>query len=299
MEAKLRDVLITAIAPIAWGSTYVVTAQLLPADLPLWGAALRAAPAAVFLLLLSRRRPHGAWWWRAALLGVINVVAFFILIYLAAHHLPSSVASVIMAASPLAMVGAAWLLASESPSARVILGAAVGMIGVPLVVGFAHGGDLIGLCASISAMIISAIGFALTKRWSGQVRVIDATAWQFAFGGAALVVVAILGEGTPPVFSTSELLGFTHVAVIATAAAFVCWFHGLAVLPAGVVGVIGLLNPVTGVLLGALIADESLTVGQLVGITIVGIGVLIGQHRPRRVGAAPPTASTCIPGGER
>ncbi|HAJ16677.1 MAG TPA: EamA family transporter, partial [Microbacterium sp.] len=41
----MRWLLLTAIAPIAWGSTYFVTRQFLPADAPLWGALFRALPA--------------------------------------------------------------------------------------------------------------------------------------------------------------------------------------------------------------------------------------------------------------
>ena len=57
-------ILVTAIAPIAWGSGYVVTHSLLPAESPLWGGVLRALPAGLIVLLLARRLPRGSWWWR-------------------------------------------------------------------------------------------------------------------------------------------------------------------------------------------------------------------------------------------
>src|SRR5690348_15660987 len=57
MEAisRLRWVAVTAVAPVAWGSTYVVTRAVLPPE-PLWGAVLRALPAGLLLLLVARRR---------------------------------------------------------------------------------------------------------------------------------------------------------------------------------------------------------------------------------------------------
>ena len=58
-------VLVTAIAPIAWGSTYFVTHEYLPADAPLWGSVIRALPAGLVLLLIGRRLPRGRWWWRS------------------------------------------------------------------------------------------------------------------------------------------------------------------------------------------------------------------------------------------
>ena len=130
MEATWRWTLITAMAPIAWGSTYYVTREFLPADSALWGAVIRALPAGLLLLLIARRRPRGAWWWRSALLGAMNVGAFFALIYLAAQQLPTSIASTIMAASPIALMLMAWALMAERPRAVPLAGAALGIAGV-------------------------------------------------------------------------------------------------------------------------------------------------------------------------
>lgn len=61
MEATFRWVAVTAIAPVVWGTTYFVTHQFLPADYPLYGAAIRALPAGLLLLLVYRKLPHGSW----------------------------------------------------------------------------------------------------------------------------------------------------------------------------------------------------------------------------------------------
>ena len=60
MEDKWRWSLVAAVPPVLWGSTYFVNAHFMPADHPLWGSALRAAPAALLLLAVTRRLPHGA-----------------------------------------------------------------------------------------------------------------------------------------------------------------------------------------------------------------------------------------------
>ncbi len=49
------DVLLTALAPAIWGSTYIVTTELLPPDRPFTAAVLRALPAGILLVLFSRR----------------------------------------------------------------------------------------------------------------------------------------------------------------------------------------------------------------------------------------------------
>src|SRR5690349_18311582 len=100
MEGKRwRWILVTAIAPVAWGSTYVVTRNLLPPEAPLWGAVFRALPAGLIVLLAARRLPRGSWWWRSLVLGMLNVSGFFVLIYIAGQRLPSGLASTLMSTS--------------------------------------------------------------------------------------------------------------------------------------------------------------------------------------------------------
>ena len=55
------------------------------------------------------------------------------------------------------------------------------------------------------------------------------------------------------------------------------WFGGLRHLPAATVGLIGLLNPVTGVLLGTLLAGEVLAGRQLLGMALVLGAILVGR----------------------
>ena len=55
MKTNIRyatDVLITAIAPAIWGSTYFVTTSFLPHGYPLTVAMLRALPAGLLLSLI-------------------------------------------------------------------------------------------------------------------------------------------------------------------------------------------------------------------------------------------------------
>lgn len=284
METIWRWVLVTAIAPVAWGSTYFVTREFLPADAPLWGAVLRALPAGLVLLLIRPRMPRGAWWWRSLVLGALNVGVFFALIYLVAQLLPTSLASTVMATSPVVMMLLAWLLAGERLRAVPLVGAGVGLAGVVLLLATdAAAVDPLGVAASVAAMLLSSLGYVLAKRWKDGTEVLAVTAWQLIAGGIMLVPAALLAEGAPPALGVVEIAAFAYVGLIATALAFVAWFSGLARLPAGTVGLIGLLNPVTGVMLGVVIAGEVLGAWQLAGLALVLVGILLGQPAATRL----------------
>ncbi|QNP61553.1 DMT family transporter [Streptomyces genisteinicus] len=296
MEGNARWVAVTAVAPVAWGANYYVTHEYLPADHPLYGAALRALPAGLLLLLLCRRLPRGVWWWRSAVLGLLNVGAFFVLVYAASQLLPVSVAATVMAASPPVMMLMAWALVSERPGAAHLAGAAAGLVGVGLMVLAPGGGaDPAGVLASVAAMAVSSFGYVLAKRWSGDADVLASTAWQLTAGGLVLLPLAVALEGRPPALGASALLAFAFVALVATALAFVAWFAGLRHLPAGTVGLVGLLNPVTGVLLGTVVAGERPAAAQLCGLALVLLAVVLGRPAPGRArtpDAAPGEALT-------
>ncbi|MFH9983927.1 EamA family transporter [Streptomyces sp. NPDC017179] len=295
----MRWRVLTAVAPVAWGANYFVTHEFLPADRPLYGAALRALPAGLVLLAVCRQRPRGAWWGRSAVLGLLNVSVFFVLVYAASQMLPTSTAATVMAVSPLAMMLIAWALVSERPGAAHLTGAAIGLGGVCLMLlTGAEGVSVPGVIASVTAMLVSSFGHILAKRWNAGADVLPSTAWQLTAGGLFLLPVAAAVEGPPPALSIPALLAFGYVALVATALAFVAWFTGLRHLPAGTVGLIGLLNPVTGVLLGTAVAGEVLTAQQLCGLALVLTGVVLG--RPTRAGrrdsvrtSSPPVADEC------
>lgn len=276
METKV--LVTTALAPIAWGSGYYVTETYLPPDRPLFGALVRALPFGLLLLAFRPHLPRGAWWWRAAVLGVLNVGAFFVLVFVAAYRLPGGLAATLTATSPIAIMLLAWLLVRERPHVASVAGAAVGAVGVALLVlraGFAV--DPYGVAASLGAVAMSSLGYVLVKRWSAPVDLLTLTAWQLVAGGLVLLPVALLVEGAPPPIDARAVGGFLFIGLVGTLLAFVVWFRGLRELPAAAVALVGLLNPVAGTLIGILLAGESFGATQAGGMALVLAGVLAGQ----------------------
>lgn len=284
MEAKWRWVLICAIAPVSWGATYFVTRHFLPDGAPLWSAALRALPAGVILLAVARRLPSGSWLWKSLVLGLLNFGAFFVLVYLAAQLLPTSVAASVMALAPVALSMLAIPLLRQRPTAYMLIGAVLGVVGVGLLVGLgASRIDPLGVAISLLALLLSSLGAILATKWRDDLPLVATTSWRLVAGGLMLLVAAIVVEGAPPAMTSTSVLAYGAISLVATAIAFLCWFAGLRHLPAGTVGIIGLLNPVTGVLLGVLLAAETLSVSQCLGLALVAAALLLGRSSHRAI----------------
>ena len=278
--------MVTAVAPIAWGTTYIVTENFLPPDRPLFAAAARALPAGLVLLAWRRQLPHGDWWWKAALLGLCNIGLFFPLIFLAAYELPGGLAATVQAMSPLAVMAIALPALGERPGVRRVVAALVGLLGVGLLV-LRAGGELstLGLVAAVGSVVVSALGFVLVKRWPSPTDMLTTISWQLVAGGLVLVPVALLVEGAPPALSATNLAGLLWLTTMGTAVAYYCWFRGLVRMPAGAVAIVGLVNPVVGTVLGVLFAGELFGWAQALGMVLVLGGVVAGQRlavRPQR-----------------
>ncbi|WP_027861808.1 EamA family transporter [Marmoricola sp. URHB0036] len=293
---------VTAVAPIAWGSTYLVTEQFLPPDRPLFAATVRALPVGLVLLAYRRRLPHGDWWWKAIVLGLCNIGMFFPLIFLAAYHLPGGLAATLQASSPLAVMVIAWLVIGERAGVVRVAAAVVGLVGVMLLVLRNPGHvDTLGLVGAFGSVLVSALGFVLIKRWKSPVDLLTLVSWQLVVGGLALLPVALLIEGAPPAIDAPAALGFLWIAGVGTGLAYVCWFRGLGLMSAGSVSIIGLVNPAVGTLLGVAFAHEVFGPVQALGMVLVLGGVLVGQRYGQRSHGDPvvPPAPEAAPGLER
>ncbi|RNL77690.1 EamA family transporter [Nocardioides marmorisolisilvae] len=308
METKSQDqgygigtVLLTAVAPAAWGSTYIVTENYLPPDRPLFAALVRALPVGLVLLALRRQLPPKGWRLKAVVLGLCNIGLFFPLIFLAAYHLPGGLAATLQATSPLAVMAIAWpVLGERAPLVRVAAGL-VGILGVALLVLRNPGHiDTLGLVGAFGSVLVSAVGFVLIKRWPAPTDLLTLVSWQLVVGGIALLPVALIVEGAPPALDAQAVAGFSWIAIAGTGLAYFCWFRGLSRMPAGAAALVGLVNPVVGTVLGIVFAGEVFGWAQALGMTLVLGGVLAGQRLGGRAQKKPagiveaPAVSTSV-----
>ena len=281
--SRRADPFITALAPAAWGLTYIVTTELLPPGRPLLAATLRALPAGVALAALTRRRPHGAWWWKAAVLGVLNIGAFFVLLFVAAYRLPGGVAATLGSIQPLIAAGLATPVLGERFRRSTATAGIIGVVGVGLLVlrsGAALDG--VGIAAGLAGAVSMATGVVLTKHWGRPVSLVAFTSWQLIAGGALLAPLALAVEGVPPSLTATNLVGFAWLASGGAAVSYLLWFRGVARLPVARVSLLGLISPIVATTAGLVVLNQTLTLAQLLGAGVDASHVLavgIGQGR--------------------
>ncbi|NEW47361.1 EamA family transporter [Nocardia cyriacigeorgica] len=271
---------LTALTPITWGTTYVVTTELLPPGHPVFAGLLRALPAGLIALAFTRMLPQGSWWWKAATLGVLYIGLPFPLLFLAAEHLPGGVAATLAAAQPLAVALLAVPVLRESLSAWRLGWGLIGVLGVGLVViGPSAGLDTVGVVAGVASAASMALGLTLTKRW-GRPPEIGPTAfagWQLTAGGLFLLPITFLVEGPPPAIDAHAALGYLWMGLVGGLFAYVVWFRGIGALPVTSVAVLVLLSPLVAAILGAVLLGQTLGPIQLTGFVLALAAIVAGQ----------------------
>lgn len=279
---RSSTVLLTALAPVSWGTTYAVTTELLPADRPLFTGLMRALPAGLLLLALGRVLPRGVWWAKAAVLGALNIGAFFPLLFLSAYRLPGGMAAVVGSVGPLFVVGLSALLLGQRPTARTVLAGVVAAFGVSLVVLKAAGAlDPLGVLAALASTASMSAGTVLTKRWGRPdgVGPLALAGWQLTAGGLLIAPLAFVVEGAPPALDGRAVGGYLYLALANTAVSYWLWFRGIGRLTATQVTFLGPLSPLTAAVVGWAALGQALTPLQLTGMALAFGATVAGQLR--------------------
>lgn len=283
LPTRAFDLLLAAVAPAIWGSTYIVTTEFLPAGIPLMVAVLRALPAGLLLLLIVRTLPSGAWWWRSVLLGAFNFSIFWWLLFVSAYRLPGGVAATVGAVQPLIVIGLARFILGKAMRPLSIAAALVGLAGVALLVLTPKARlDPIGIAAGLGGATSMACGTVLSRKWQPPVSALTFAAWQLTAGGLLLLPVALVLEPSLPRPTATNVLGLAWLSLIGAALTYILWFRGVARLQPAVVSSLVFLSPATAVTLGWLSLNETLTPAQIAGLVLVIGSIWFGQ-RPERM----------------
>ena len=276
---RLQDIGLTSLAPIVWGSTYLVTTLMLPPGVPLTMAFLRALPAGLILLAITRQLPAGDWWWKSFILGGLNFSIFWTMLFVSAYRLPGGVAATVGAIQPLIVVFFARLVIGTPIRALALVAALAGVIGVGLLV-LTPGAqlDFFGVAAGLAGAVAMAMGTVLSRYWKPPVSNLTFTGWQLTAGGMLLLPVAFAFEPLMAMPTFANLAAIIYLGPIGASVTYFLWFRGLAKLGPASVSTLAFLSPVVAVLLGYFGLQQNLRPLQLVGMAIVLFSVWLGQR---------------------
>jgi len=275
-----------------WGLNQVAAKAALPEVPPLWQAAWRSAGGALLVYAWTRWRgialfePDGSW--RGGLLAGGLFAAEFVCIFLGLQYTTASRMVVFIYTSPFFVaLGMPFISRSERLSGLQMIGLAVAFAGVAsaFIEGFTHPdagarqwvGDALGLAAGAlwGATTLAIRGTALSHASAEKTLL-----YQLAISAVLLLVLAA-ASGTPMPLRLSPIAWSSMLfqIVVVTAISYVVWFGLIRTYPATKLAVFTLLTPVFGLMLGALLLAEQLTLRLLLALLAVALGIVLVNRR--------------------
>lgn len=276
-----------------WGASFFLAAVALAGFPPLTIVLGRVAIGAVVLALLCRALglglPRGrAAWLAVAGMGLLNNAVPFSLIIAGQQFIPSGLAAVVNAATPVFAVLAAHALARDEPAtAAKLTGAATGLLGVAILAGpaaVATGGaaELIGILLCLGACL----SYGLSGVWSRRIKQAGLAPIPAATGqciASTLIVLPLVilfdQPWTLPAPPMGAVLALVAFGIGPTALAYVLFYRLLAQAGATNTMLVTLLVPVTALLLGTLLLDEVLAPRHFAGMAVIALGLLVIDGR--------------------
>lgn len=284
------DWLLLVTLSILWGGSFFF-AKIAVAELPPLTVALgRVALAAAGLLLLARiagvAMPGGVA--PFAVMGLLNNVVPFSLIFWGQTHIPSGLAAILNATTPLFTVLVAHAAtADEKLNGGRIAGLLFGFAGVVTMIGPDAlqdlGRNVVAQLACLAAALSYGIAGVYGRRFRGE-PALRVAAGQLTASTLMLVpLVALIDRPWRlPIPSTTTLGALAGLALLSTALAYVIFFRILARAGATAISLVTFLIPVSAILLGTQLLGEELAARHVAGMIAIALGLAAIDGRPVR-----------------
>ena len=277
---------------VVWGGSFFFNGIALREFPTLSIVTARVGLAALALLFLMKMLGQGIQLNRQILkaffgMSFLNNVVPFSLIVWGQQHIASGVASILNATTPLfTMLVAHWFTTDEKINPRRLLGVLTGMGGVGLMMGLdsmeSSGFHLLGQSAILLAAFSYGLAGVYGKRFAqlGISPLATATG-QLCASSMILIPLTLWIDqpwtlAMPSIEGMGSLLG---IALLSTALAYVIYFRLLKTAGATNLLLVTLLIPVSAIILGVFLLDESLEPQHLSGMAVISLGLLIMDGR--------------------
>ena len=281
---------------VVWGSTYLAIVYVVESLPPLLSAGARflTASALLGIFLLIKRGPRAFRATRRQLLSAGGIGLLLLLggnggVTLAEHqHLPSGLTALLVAGVPLFVV-VLRALGRDRPAGRTLVGVSIGFVGLAVLLlpgARPQGISLLVAATVVGSSVLWSVGSLAASRIELPADALLTTIVEMTGGGIGLLIVGGLsGERLhPDQVHLSSVLGLVYLTVFGSMVAFTAYSWLLGVAPVSKVATYAYVNPVVAVLLGAAIANETLTATTVVGggLTLVAVAVVVAAEGRRK-----------------
>lgn len=276
---------LVALAAI-WGGSFLFMRIAAPVLGPAVLIEYRVLFAALFLLGMAwvmRRRGKGTpldlgqHWKHYLMLGFFNSALPFLLFAFAARTLSASVLSVLNATAPMfgALVGAVW--ARQGVSARTGLGLVLGTVGVALLVGFDHVSERPGAAVAIAAALVAAFCYSIASQYAKSAKAVPpfANAHGSMWAATLFVIPALPFFPSPGVPTAGIWAAVLALGVVCSGIAYILYFKLIEEVGTTSALTVTFLNPMFGILWGAIFLHEVIGWHTLLGSGIVLVGTAL------------------------
>ena len=263
---------------LVWGASYLFIKVGLESFHPVFLVFARLLLAAAVLVPLAMRAGAldriGEHWRPVVVLALVQVVVPFLLITYGEEHVSSSMTGILIASAPIFTVLLAWGSPAERVGGTHLAGVLVGLVGVALLFGVDLTGStetLIGGGMILLASLGYAVGALHLRRRLGHLPSLGVAASSMSVSAIVLLpgALATVPTATPTLEATASLLA---LGLLGTGIAFGIFYELIATVGAAKSSVVAYIAPGFALLYGALLLDESVTVGSAGGLALILAG---------------------------
>ncbi|HAJ27669.1 MAG TPA: EamA family transporter [Syntrophus sp. (in: bacteria)] len=268
---------------VLWGGTFVAGRIVAQEVEPAAGSFLRFAVASLLLLLMTWQAegrlpiPRRKQMIPLLLLGITGVAAYNIFFFLGLKIIPASRASLIVATNPVFIALGSALLFKDRLTPGRMAGIALCLTGAVVVI---SRGDIIALLSHgvgqgetfILGCIVSWVSYSLIGRGVlKEITPLVAVTYACLIGTCLLAVPAVFEGMLSAVtgYSITSWSGILFLGILGTVVAFIWYYEGIKTLGPTRAAVFINFVPVSGVILGWLILDETINLSLILGALLV------------------------------
>jgi drug/metabolite transporter (DMT)-like permease len=283
-----RIALLAAFAAIYlfWGATFLAVRYAVLVVPPMLIIAIRCSGGALILWAWlawrgELRRPTAAQWRTAAIAGLLLFLGSHVSIAWAEQRMSSGQAALYSSTIPLWMVLIDSVRLRTAPSARVLSGIGLGMVGVGVLAGGqAFNGGLLSdrLIISLGAVCWAA-GSLVGRHGARPAVATQGTVMQLTTGAAwtfaASALHGDLAHFSPSQLTTEAVLALLFLIVCGTVLAFTAFTWLLQVTSPAAISSYAFVNPIVALSLGVLVGDDRLSGRVLLSAALVVVAVVL------------------------